>query len=190
MSETKKTDRRMVRTQTQLRQALHELILEKPYERISVQDILDRANIGRSTFYAHFQDKDDLLLNSLPEKILNFEENSQVLVPSLVPIFTHAQENYRLLRALMGSEGIALTFKVGQKQALHDWLTHITRLQGEGMALDLPPLVVAHYLTGAFATLLRWWLDEKMPYTPEEMDVMFRRLAMQGLGDTAVREAL
>lgn len=179
--ETEKIDRRMIRTRTQLRRALHQLILEKPYERISVQDILDRANIGRSTFYAHFHDKDDLLLNALPDQILDFEANSQVLIPSLVPIFTHAQENYRLLRALMGSEGIALAFRVGQQQTLRAWLSHINHLQANGVTLGLPPIVVAHYLTGAFAALLRWWLDEKMPYTPEEMDAMFRRLTMQGL---------
>src|SRR5262245_47432298 len=56
-------DRRVQRTRRLLHDALMSCILEKKYELISVQDILDRADIGRSTFYTHFQDKDDLLLS-------------------------------------------------------------------------------------------------------------------------------
>ena len=179
MSETEKRDRRIMRTRQQLSQALFQLVFEKPYNRISVQDILDRANIGRSTFYAHFHDKDGLLLDGVPDKILDFDETSDQLVPSLVPIFTHAQEYFDLFRALMGSEGIALAFKAAQKQMLRDWLAHINRLQAKGIASGLPPVVMAHYLTGAFGAVFQWWLDEKMPYSPEKMDRMFRQLTEQ-----------
>ena len=179
MSETEKIDRRIIRTRQQLSQALFQLVFEKPYDRISVQDILDRANIGRSTFYAHFRDKDDLLLDAVPDKILDFDETSDQLVPSLVPIFTHAQEYFDLFRALMGSEGIALAFKMAQRQMMRDWLAHINRLQAKGIASDLPPMVMAHYLTGAFGAVFQWWLDERMPYSPEAMDRMFRQLAEQ-----------
>ncbi len=57
---TASTDRRVRRTRELLRSALLSLIQEKGYDRITVQDILDRADIGRSTFYAHYRDKDDL----------------------------------------------------------------------------------------------------------------------------------
>lgn len=179
MSENQKTDRRIVRTRQQLRQALFSLVFEKSYDRISVQDILDRANIGRSTFYAHFRDKDDLLLDAIPGKILDFDETSDELVPSLVPIFTHAQEFFDFFRALMGNEGIALAFKTAHQQMMRDWLAHINRLQAKGVASGLPPVVMAHYLTGAFGAVFQWWLDEKMPYSPIEMDRMFRQLTEQ-----------
>lgn len=176
----------MIRTQIQLRQALYGLIFEKPYDRISVQDILDRANIGRSTFYAHFQCKDDLLMSEIPENILGFEEDSQNFVPSLVPIFIHAQENYRLFRALMGSEGIALAYKVSQQQMINSWLTHINRLRAGGVQIELPPVVIAQYLTGAFMMVFRWWLDEGMPYSPAQMDTMLRTLATKGLEEIVI----
>ena len=60
----KKTDRRVLRTREVLSNALVDLILEKGYEKITVQNIIDQANIGRSTFYDHFQDKQDLLEKS------------------------------------------------------------------------------------------------------------------------------
>ena len=62
-------DRRVQRTRTLLTRALMELIVEKGYQAITVQDIIDRANLGRSTFYAHFLDKEDLLMSGLEEVV-------------------------------------------------------------------------------------------------------------------------
>src|SRR5215207_10196482 len=61
------TDRRVRRTQELLRGALMALIMEKGYDRITVQDILDEADVGRSTFYAHYRDKEDLLLSGFDD---------------------------------------------------------------------------------------------------------------------------
>ena len=58
-------DRRVVRTRATLRQALHPLILKKGYEAVTIKDICDAANVGRSTFYAHFKSKDDLMRSHL-----------------------------------------------------------------------------------------------------------------------------
>ena len=175
------SDRRGIRTRAELIQALHALIQEKPYERITVQDILDRANIGRTTFYTHFLDKDDLLVSAIPNDILGFDEGSDSLIPSLIPIFAHAQENRTLFRALMGSEGITLVHKMGHEKTVLNWLNHIERLQEQGIQIPLQPMVVAQYLTGAFMSLLKWWLDEKIPHSPEEMDEIFRELTFTGL---------
>lgn len=183
MKQMKGSDRRIVRTSTQLKQALYALILEKPYERITVQDILDRANIGRSTFYAHFQDKDDLLLDNMPDNILTFDQDSDTLIPSLVPIFTHTQENYRLFRALISSKGITLVHRESEHKTMQSWLSHIEKMQAKGTKIPLPPAIIAQYLTGAFTSLMRWWLDEGMPYTPTEMDAMFQQLARKGLAE-------
>src|SRR5207248_2698170 len=62
---SKAPDRRVARTQKLLRDALHSLIRERDYDSIAVKEILDRANVGRSTFYMHFRDKDDLLASSI-----------------------------------------------------------------------------------------------------------------------------
>src|SRR3954469_23951916 len=60
-------DRRVRRTRRLLREALLALVLEKGYEAVTVQDVLDRADVGRATFYAHFRDKDDLLISGADE---------------------------------------------------------------------------------------------------------------------------
>src|SRR5690349_21251623 len=70
----KRADRRVQRTRRLLHEALLSLIHEKRYEVITVQEILDRADIGRSTFYMHFKDKDELLFSGL--------ENVNILVKS------------------------------------------------------------------------------------------------------------
>jgi len=70
MMKTERVDRRVQRTRQLLNEALMSLIVEKGYEAITVQDIIDRANLGRSTFYAHYQDKEDLLLSGM-EKIVH-----------------------------------------------------------------------------------------------------------------------
>ncbi len=181
MKQVNESDRRVIRTRAELIQALHALIQEEPYARITVQDILERANVGRTTFYTHFYDKDDLLVSAIPDDILGFDEESDSLIPSLVPIFSHAQENHSLFRALMGSDGITLIQKMGHEKTVQNWLKHIERLREKGFKAPSQPMVVAQYLTGAFMSLLKWWLDEKMPHSPEEMDTIFRELTFTGL---------
>src|SRR5258707_7199093 len=76
MADTK-MDRRVQKTRQALQNALIELILEKGYEAVVIQDILDRANVGRSTFYAHYQDKEDLLMSRFARLQAAFEEHAQ-----------------------------------------------------------------------------------------------------------------
>lgn len=110
MNET--TDRRVRRTRATLHRALIELLLERPYERITVRDILDRADVGRSTFYAHFRDKDDLLLVSSTEYLRAAITAARPEDPAAPPIsaplapvytlFQLAEENPEVYRALLG----------------------------------------------------------------------------------------
>lgn len=62
-----RTDRRVLRTRDTLGDALVELIKEKPFDDITVQEVLDRAGVGRSTFYTHYKDKEDLLLSDVED---------------------------------------------------------------------------------------------------------------------------
>src|SRR5690349_1471235 len=93
-----KTDRRSQRTQQLLSTALVELMQQKRYDAITVQDIIDHANVGRSTFYAHYLDKDDLLvsdftrvLDALRDHMHQQEPNGQGKLPSLARFFEHVQ---------------------------------------------------------------------------------------------------
>jgi AcrR family transcriptional regulator len=114
-----KHDRRSQRTRHLLSTALVELIREKDYNTITVSDIIDRANVGRSTFYAHFRDKDDLfvgeldrVIDLLSQRIPNQEE--MPYFPSL-GLFRHVGEEYQLYKSLLWGPGIDLLIKHMQK---------------------------------------------------------------------------
>lgn len=186
-----KADRRSQRTRQLLNAALIGLMAEKPYDQITVQDIIDRANVGRSTFYAHYVDKEDLLVSDftrvLDALLHHMEQNVQGERPtaiSLALFFEHVQAHHHLYKALVRGGGIDILLKKGH--------THMRRkieqqLQGHIPAGHTPaaPLpLVADYVAGAILTMITWWLDNDMPNTPEQMDAMFQRLVLRGVHET------
>lgn len=181
-----KPDRRIQRTRKLLRDSLTELIMEKDYDKITVQDIIDRADIGRSTFYTHFLDKDDLLIGEMSvfriDVADHFEmESSDVSPVSALKIFEHVEEHYDLYRAMIGTNGIELATKMARKKMSEHLGERVKQLTDMGHPLPLPAPIIIQYLTGAISGLITWWLDSKMPYTPEEMDAMYQKLVMKGL---------
>lgn len=177
-----KEDRRVKRTKKLLRDALVELILEKGYGAITVQDILDQADVGRSTFYAHFGSKDDLLVGDAPYFHIMFEEDQSAEgvidpIPSFLAMFEHVAEQRQLFRALVGGEGVNLVQQAVQTHLCTTFVAHFDLLAQHDQSLSLPSPVVAHYLTGGLMSLLIWWLDEEMPYSPDEINVMFMQMA-------------
>jgi AcrR family transcriptional regulator len=96
MRRTGTEDRRIQKTLSLLREALVSLIAEKPYDTIVVKEILDRANVGRSTFYTHFCDKDDLLVSGIHDMLGQVPSPTRIGGRSLdrilwfsLPIFEH-----------------------------------------------------------------------------------------------------
>ncbi len=185
LSENSPPDRRKQRTRQTLSQALVALIQEKRYEAITVQDICDRADVGRSTFYAHYQDKDDLLasnfrqvMQSLDSKV---EWQAERFSFRVTPLFQHVQEHYHLYKALVWGGGFDVLLRAGQQQWRGQIEEHLATLLPPGRELPIPLEAVITYLAGALQTLLLWWLDRKMPYPPERMDEMFQQLVMPGV---------
>lgn len=179
---TQKQDRRVRRTKKLLKDALIELILEQGYDSITVQDILDRADVGRSTFYAHFNSKDDLLIGDAPFVHLKFDDVREVngeieIVPSFLDMFEHVKEQDHLFRAMMGGEGIILVQRIVLSHLRTAFTDRFNTLADKGMPMPLPTPVLTNFLTGGFMSLLTWWLDEGMPYSPEEMNEMFMQMA-------------
>ena len=186
-----KADRRSQRTYNLVSTAFAELLSEKPYEDIFVQDILDRAGIGRTTFYAHYFDKEDLL-ESMTEQILTMftrqiapssTSTSQRVVPSL-ELFEHIyQSPNQHLRALMrGRAGEPLweAMQTALSRAIEPGLATLSAEAQRGYP-PVPVPVVSEYLAGAFLTLLKWWLAADMPYPPDQMEAIFQQLALPGV---------
>jgi AcrR family transcriptional regulator len=178
-----KKDRRVRRTRAALREALLELIVEQGgYDALTVQDILDRADVGRSTFYAHYMNKDDLLAGDMPKSMLTFDKADPAsLVPSVTFLFAHTRDHYDLFKAMVGSQGYLLVLSKWRERMGADWRARIEAVQAAGRPFPVPADVVACDLSGALMALLTWWLDARMPYPPEAMNDMFHRLTRQGL---------
>ncbi len=193
-----KTDRRSQRTRRLLTAALVELMFEKRFEDISVQDILDRADIGRSTFYGHFSSKEALLYSSLGDMLHGLElhmaeEGSAqsvsdapgggiVLLPSL-GLFRHIKQHQRLYRALFSSSSLEPVTQNLQQQLTQvverNLRTRLTGPAGRPPAVPLP--ILASFAAGAFLTLLRSWLEGNDAYTPEQIDAMFQQMVLPGV---------
>src|SRR5437660_11127912 len=183
----RKPDQRIQRTHKRLGMALVTLIQEKPIDDVTVQDVLDRASVGRSTFYLHFRDKDDLLLSQL-EKFLETmstalstrNEESHRVVP-VAELFAHIGSQKKLYRALADSGRLNDFFDLAQgyfARGIAQRLTESKRLSN----LPQPELGArASALAGSMLSLLRWWLDRGAKQSPRSMDELFHRLVWNGL---------
>jgi AcrR family transcriptional regulator len=171
-------DRRVVRTRATLREALVSLILERGWDEISVRDVCDRANVGRSTFYTHFADKEDLLLSGFDDlrRVLRLVVKAGVGSGKGVAfsraLLEHAHENRRLFRALVGKR----SSQAVQKQ----FLQVVIDLTEEELARSLGAVTrfdaTVHYVAGAFFQLVIWWLESRKALQPAEIDAFFQQL--------------
>ncbi len=183
-------DRRIQKTLSLLREALVSLIAEKRYDSIVVKEILDRANVGRSTFYTHFRDKDDLLISGIqdllgpmPSPTRTPGKSQDWILWFSLPVFEHHYRHAHAWGDRIGPRGRAI---------LHEHLRRVlTELIAEVMKKDfrmgrqsarrIPPEVVSAYLASTFVLVLNWWLDNGMRLQPGEIDDVFRRLTLPTL---------
>jgi AcrR family transcriptional regulator len=171
--EGRKRDRRVERTRRLLTEALMELIREKGYDDITVQDVLDRADVGRSTFYAHFRNKDQLLLGDLgrgasadPAPFGDFR------------LFEHLAENYGLYRSLAGTDGLAPTMarleEMVRGAARRACRERLVAGRLDAAAVDLE--VLEAFLAGGMMRVIEEWLADGMPHPPDRMRSMLERV--------------
>ena len=188
---TKKIDRRVERTRKLIQEALVSLILEKRYDKITVQEIIDKANVGRSTFYAHFQDKEDLLASNFANYTAQWDErqdepehapgNESPHILHSLEFFLHANEAYEFHQAMFEGGGAEVMIETGRQHMMADVQNHLMQMLGEDEKLAIPLPVITNFLAGGLLSVMVWWLKEKRPYPPEEINEMFQQLAMQGV---------
>lgn len=183
MKSNRKPDRRTQRTRRQLRQALVDLIKEKRFDDITVQNVVDRADIGRSTFYSHFRDKEDLFEQQWErfiEMLARQIDWDKAGKGSFVPVaflFQHLQQAQSFYRGLLRSRKIEPLLKSGVEHLSQEIKAALKqRAKGEPRQVPIPIPVLSNYLATQLFALLKWWLDAGMPYPPESMDEIFHRL--------------
>lgn len=183
----KKQDARVRRTRDALGDALVALMQEKPFDTITVQDVLDRAKVGRSTFYSHYSDKDDLLMSDAEEF---FESISMALsvrgdksdrVFPVKEFFSHIVDAKQFLDALISSGKFHDNMELARglfARGIERRLSELPR--GQGISADeRPAIAFAH--AGALLALLAWWVDRGMKQPPAEMDQLFHKMVWKGV---------
>ena len=187
MTRQEKSDRRSRRSHRLIVDALLALMQEKRYDRITVQEIIDRADVGRSTFYAQFRNKEDVLISEI-ERVLGLlhewhSESPEEPVDNILPgaqFFRHVQETQLFYPGLL--RGLSTDpHYLAVHRYLRDQTAQRLALVAGTRSLAVPPELIADYLAGAFLTLVHWWLDHGMRYTPEQMGAIFQQLTTPGV---------
>lgn len=182
-----KTDARVRRTRDALGDALIALMQEKPFDTITVQDVLDRAHVSRSTFYSHYSDKADLLMSDTDEffqalsmALSQHGEKSDRVFP-VREFFAHVSDVQPFFKALVKSG----KYQENMELARGHFARGIERRLAEltlGQSIpphELPAIAFTH--AGALLSLLTWWLDRGMRESPAEMDQLFHRMVWNGV---------
>jgi AcrR family transcriptional regulator len=192
----RKNDRRVGRTQQLLKQSLLSLIRERGFEPLTVQDIIDRANVGRSTFYAHFRDKEDLLVHGLDELRTHLKEiqrqalakrpgSDEAAFAFSRELSAHASQHADVFRAMVGKRSGVVFQRSFQKLLTELAREEIKALSPRNSRGSAPSEAVVQFVAAGLHGLLSWWADGQMRLTSDEVDTIFRRLALP-----AVRSAM
>jgi len=183
-----KLDRRVRRTRDALGDALLALMQERPFDEITVQHVLDRAGVGRSTFYTHYRDKDDLFLSDVEDflenmstRLLRTHEASKRVAP-VREFFAHVSEMRSLQRALIAADKYR-----GFLELCEGYFARaIDQRLGElPISRTLPRATrtaSAHAFSGAMLSLMSWWLDHGALASADQMDELFHRVVWSGVG--------
>ena len=160
------------------------LTLEKGYEAVTIGDICDTANIGRSTFYAHFPNKDALLrsgMDRLREMLLQRQREApgNTVFAFSFAMLEHARSHRDLHGALAGGSAIAVD---AVREILSDLVRGELTSAVEPQSDDaVPRELTVQYVVGAFMAVVGWWLDGGAKLSAEQVDAMFRRLVTDGV---------
>lgn len=176
------TDRRVRRSRRELHRALIELSNEKGYDAVTVDDLANRADIARRTFYAHYVDKDNLLRAIVDDLLADLINSIGALQPIdmrnprgavIRQMFAHAQDNREVYRVILAGAGNGLGLRL-LANTIADHATGIFTAQCQQLGLTprLPIDFIARSFVGQHLTLMRWWLDGQNDYTLDEMTTM------------------
>jgi AcrR family transcriptional regulator len=184
-----RVDRRVQRTRELLRGALFALIREKGFEALTVQNIIDRANVGRATFYAHFDNKEDLLLSGFDTVRASLKERQREAQLRRGPLeervfafsrelFAHVNDHRDLFQAMAGKHSGAVVQSVVHKLLLDLVRDDVKPMLPQAADNTVPAEALAQFIAGAMFGLIMWWMGARTRPSVDEMNRVFRRLAV------------
>ena len=198
----KNLDRRVARTRRALQNALIQLILEHGYDNVTIEEITERADLGRTTFYLHFTDKEDLLMQAIDticddfiqehkavlSKIDQKENLSREELPVnfepgiLYHIFSHARDNANFYKVMLRGEGGAKVSRRFTSIIQDETSKRLRSLQKHKS--KVPEEVFSVMFAGNLITLITWWLENNQPYPIETMVKYFQQIFLLGALNT------
>ena len=189
-----KTDRRVERTRELLQNALVELIGERGYDAITIQDIVNRANVGRTTFYLHYKSKDELFMSchaaivgkfhiGLLHPLSREELLSSEIPPQVSLAYRHLEEERALLYPVFQGKDSQLILRQIRDRSAREIESNLRALFADAES-NIPLDVLANYLAGAQIALMQWWLEKRRPHTPDDFTRTLYRLQR-----TVIRDA-
>ena len=189
-----KPDRRVQRTRELLQKALIELIRERGYDTITIQEIVDRANVGRTAFYLHYGNKDELFVSCHEAIVSEFhfgplyplsrvELLSPEAPPGMIAAYQHLESARTLLAPIFqGKDNLLLLRRI-----LRDWNAKTIEANLRATFIEaestIPFDVLSNYLAGAHMALVQWWLEKHQPQSPEYFAQISHRLQRAALCD-------
>lgn len=178
-----KLDRRVQRTRTLLRNALMQLLRQKSYDAITIEDITERANLGRTTFYLHYQSKDDLLLDHHTEFTaeLNLDKlNREQLLgnepqPELVDFLQQLYAGKAMYQAFTQAKDADIIMGNIRRQMVDNFQESLMDAFPD-IVPDPPADILTQYLVGAQLRLIDWWINTRTAYTAEQIAAILHQL--------------
>lgn len=165
-------DRRIQKTRQLIMATFVELLSENKFEKITIRDIAEHANVNRGTVYLHFVDKYDLLdkcIETYTSKLMQYCEEQEVKSANynvLLTTFEYLRENFAQYKILMTNEGIGYFRKALYAMIASKVATVVVTAND---TVDFSKEITVHFLTSAFVGVVEWWLVNSMPCSIEEV---------------------
>ena len=162
-----------------LQQALIQLILEKGYDAITIRDITEQAHVGYATFFRHYESKDALLADAFEQSVTELvallnslggtspEKEGQL-------IFEHVAANHELYQVFLRGEGTQALVDHVEREAVKELVMRYARYTP-----SIPAAILANHVVASIIALIKWWLRNDMPFTPQQMGVFYADLIMR-----------
>jgi AcrR family transcriptional regulator len=189
----KKIDRRVRATRDNLGDALIALMHEQPFETITVQHVLDRAKVSRSTFYSHYSDKNDLFLSDVEDfwemmstALMRGGDTSNRVAP-VQELFSHVADMREFIASMTGSEKVRDVMELGQGHFARAIDQRLAKMPAARHLSATRRSALAHSSAGSLFSLLNWWMHHGGSTTPAQMDALFHQTLWSGITPPAQR---
>ena len=175
----KNPDKRTQRTRARLQQALIALILERGYDAITIRDITERAHVGYATFFRHYDGKEALLADAFEQSVTELvallhslgetspEEEGRL-------IFEHVAAHHELYLVFLRGEGTQALVDQVEREAVKELVLRYARYTPA-----IPAAILANHVVASIIALIKWWLRNDMPFSPEQMSVFYAELILR-----------